>query len=63
MTADPAAGASGTRSGVPWADSERRDAFEAWLAPLVASHGLRPPTLRPASADASFRRYLTAAPA
>ena len=61
MTADPAAGASGasgTRPGVPWADAERRDAFEAWLAPLIASHGLRPPTLRPASADASFRRYL-----
>ena len=58
MTADHAAGASGPRPGVPWADAERRDAFEAWLAPLVAAYGLCPPTLRPASADASFRRYL-----
>ena len=58
MTADHPAGASGPQPGVPWADAERRDAFEAWLAPLVAAHALRPPTLRPASADASFRRYL-----
>ncbi len=41
-----------------WADPARRAAFEAWLAPLVASHQLLPATLRPASADASFRRYL-----
>jgi len=43
---------------VVWADPARRAAFEAWLAPLVASHQLLPATLRPASADASFRRYL-----
>ena len=41
-----------------WADPARGAAFEAWLAPLVASHQLLPATLRPASADASFRRYL-----
>ncbi len=43
---------------VVWADPARHTAFEAWLAPLVAVHHLRPETLRPASADASFRRYL-----
>ncbi len=43
---------------VSWADETRRGAFEQWLAPLVAAHGLQPHTLRAASADASFRRYL-----
>ena len=41
-----------------WPDAARQTAFSAWIAPLVAVHGLRPETLRPASADASFRRYL-----
>ena len=43
---------------VVWADPARHAAFDAWLAPLVANHQLRTETLRPASADASFRRYL-----
>jgi aminoglycoside/choline kinase family phosphotransferase len=43
---------------VAWADPQREAAFHAWLAPLATQHGLRPDTLRPASADASFRRYL-----
>jgi len=43
---------------VAWADPLRKTAFEQWLAPLVTSHGLQPDTLRAASADASFRRYL-----
>ena len=43
---------------VTWPDAARQAAFEAWLAPLVQSHRLLPATLRPASADASFRRYL-----
>ena len=43
---------------VAWADAQREAAFAAWLAPLTVTHGLRPETLRPASADASFRRYL-----
>jgi N-acetylmuramate 1-kinase len=42
---------------VEWADPARRDAFERWLATLV-EHQLDPASLRPASADASFRRYL-----
>ena len=43
--------------GVVWADPARHAAFDAWLAPLAARLQLRPETLRPASADASFRRY------
>jgi aminoglycoside/choline kinase family phosphotransferase len=43
---------------VAWPDPQRRAAFERWLAPLAAQHGLRSETLRAASADASFRRYL-----
>jgi aminoglycoside/choline kinase family phosphotransferase len=43
---------------VAWADPQREQAFSHWLASLAGAHGLRPATLRPASADASFRRYL-----
>ena len=43
---------------VTWPDILRQTQFTQWLAPLVERHGLRPETLRPASADASFRRYL-----
>jgi aminoglycoside/choline kinase family phosphotransferase len=43
---------------VIWADPVRHAAFERWLAPLAEQHRLRCETLRPASADASFRRYL-----
>lgn len=43
---------------VPWADSARRAHFEHWAASLPASHGIDWDTLAPASADASFRRYL-----
>jgi aminoglycoside/choline kinase family phosphotransferase len=42
---------------IAWADPERHAAFERWLEPLVARHRLLPASLRPASADASFRRY------
>ena len=54
--AAPAAPAASTP--VSWPDTARRAAFDAWLAPLVGPHQLLPDTLRPASADASFRRYL-----
>jgi aminoglycoside/choline kinase family phosphotransferase len=43
---------------VPWADPERASDFERWLARIAPVHGLVPATLRIASADASFRRYL-----
>jgi len=43
---------------VTWADPAREAAFQAWLAPVAARHGLLPASVRLASADASFRRYL-----
>lgn len=43
--------------GIAWPQPAREAAFHAWLAPLAARHRLDPATLRPASADASFRRY------
>jgi N-acetylmuramate 1-kinase len=59
MTAPESSGAQAAApAAVSWSDPARRAAFEDWLAPLARSHGLRAETLRPASADASFRRYL-----
>jgi aminoglycoside/choline kinase family phosphotransferase len=43
---------------VEWTDPARQAAFERWLAPLAASQGWLPQSLRLASADASARRYL-----
>src|SRR5689334_4988999 len=43
---------------VAWADLQREQAFHRWLAGVAPEHGLDPATVRPASADASFRRYL-----
>ncbi len=43
---------------IVWSDPQRATQFAAWLTSLAASHRLRPETLRLASADASFRRYL-----
>jgi N-acetylmuramate 1-kinase len=43
---------------VTWSDAARETAFHTWLQGLATAQGLRPETLRPASADASFRRYL-----
>ena len=43
---------------VLWADPVRQGQFHTWLTGLTAAQGLRPETLRIASADASFRRYL-----
>ena len=43
---------------IAWPDAQRREAFERWLAAIGPRHGLDVPTLQPASADASFRRYL-----
>jgi N-acetylmuramate 1-kinase len=44
-------------STILWADPARAAAFSGWLSAIAAQHGLQPDTLRPASADASFRRY------
>ena len=43
---------------VEWSDPVRQALFVQWLAATAPQHGLRPATLRLASADASFRRYL-----
>ena len=43
---------------VPWADPARHALFNSWMASAAQVHGLVPESLRIASADASFRRYL-----
>ncbi len=43
---------------VMWTDPVRQDLFKQWMAGIAAPHSLLPDTLRVASADASFRRYL-----
>jgi N-acetylmuramate 1-kinase len=45
-------------SPVSWTDPARQDLFTQWMTTVTAHHGLLPHTLRIASADASFRRYL-----
>ena len=44
-------------AGILWNDTGREKAFAAWLARVAPTYGLRPETVRLASADASFRRY------
>ena len=43
---------------VHWADPARATAFARWLGELTPRYGLAGTTVRAASADASFRRYL-----
>ena len=43
---------------VNWTDPARQAAFQRWLSGFAGSQGLLPDSLRIASADASFRRYL-----
>ena len=43
---------------ISWADPARQGAFERWLAAIAPRHAIDISTLAPASADASFRRYL-----
>ena len=45
-------------SDVGWADPARQVLFQQWMADIGEAQGLLPDTLRIASADASFRRYL-----
>ncbi|MGZ5180814.1 MAG: aminoglycoside phosphotransferase family protein [Ramlibacter sp.] len=52
------AGTAGNGPSVPWSDPDRERAFHRWLGDVAGPHGLDPATVRPASADASFRRYL-----
>jgi aminoglycoside/choline kinase family phosphotransferase len=59
MTASPPpdSGASTPSQPISWSDPERAQAFAHWLAAIGPRHRLLPATVRPASADASFRRY------
>jgi len=43
---------------VTWSEPERQQAFAQWLQQIQAEQGLLDSSLRVASADASFRRYL-----
>jgi hypothetical protein len=45
---------------IAWSDPARADAFRAWLAEIGPRHAVVASTLRPASSDASFRRYFRA---
>jgi aminoglycoside/choline kinase family phosphotransferase len=47
-----------TPSTITWPDARRESAFGQWLATITPRHGLERTSLCPASADASFRRYL-----
>ena len=49
---------SDTDRTVSWSSPEREGLFQRWLATVAGPRGLLPQTLRIASADASFRRYL-----
>jgi hypothetical protein len=46
---------------ITWGDAARQTAFERWIAGVAPRHGLDTASLAPASADASFRRYLRVA--
>jgi aminoglycoside/choline kinase family phosphotransferase len=55
---EPSLPPSATPSSVGWTDPQREAGFVRWLDGIAAGRRLLPATLRPASADASFRRYL-----
>ncbi len=46
------------RTPITWADARRQAAFARWIDAIAPQQGLDPASLAPASADASFRRYL-----
>ncbi len=61
MSHDPhpdTARAAPLQPAIPWPDATRAAQFDRWLAQLAPTHALDARTLRLASADASFRRYL-----
>ena len=43
---------------IAWPDAARHAAFDQWLAGIAPAHSLQLDSLRAASADASFRRYV-----
>ena len=54
----PRSDAHPASTNVTWANPQRQAAFGAWLGQIAASQGLAAASVRIASADASFRRYL-----
>ncbi len=50
--------ATPSTASVAWANPTRAEAFARWIDAIAPGQGLRPDTVRLASADASFRRYL-----
>ena len=60
MSTQPNSQPSGanTSASIEWAQPERQAAFHQWLNAQASAHGVLPATVRAASADASFRRYL-----
>ncbi|MCA0241927.1 MAG: phosphotransferase [Proteobacteria bacterium] len=55
---DTAGNAAAVPAAIAWPSAARQAAFEAWAAAIDTPAGLQWSTLAPASADASFRRYL-----
>ena len=51
---------SSPAAAIAWSDPVRAAAFSEWLARAGAQHAVLGATLRPASSDASFRRYFRA---
>ncbi|HSV53528.1 MAG TPA: phosphotransferase [Burkholderiaceae bacterium] len=56
--ANPVPPTPSNAAAVAWSSPVREAAFQAWLADLAGPHQLLAASLRIASADASFRRYL-----
>jgi len=54
----PTAASDSATPPVSWSSPERAAAFDRWLSGLAGPQRLQVSSLRPASADASFRRYL-----
>jgi len=58
MSLHPPAPSPSSTGSLSWPDPQRQLQFQQWLASLPADLGLQADTVRLASADASFRRYL-----
>ena len=58
MSATPNTPPAAAPQSVVWTDASRQALFETWFARIQSTHQLAASTLRLASADASFRRYL-----
>jgi N-acetylmuramate 1-kinase len=54
----PTSSPSPSPTSVDWTDPVRQSLFDVWLRQVTSTHQLQPGSVRIASADASFRRYL-----